>query len=245
MRGVVQRHQARHLVQRQRRIDHVPLAAFSRAHGVAIRDSVAREHDRRPAFRGGRRRDRHLGDLVEAAAMGKGPSGECALQDLGDLFESRLVGLRGDPHAGELVGAIGTSQTEHESAPAQQVERDGVLGQPDRVVEGRDGDAGARRQPPRRTEHGGADWDDCRGVPVRCEVVLGDPERVETDFFGEQGLAHHVLVQLTMRPGRIRRPLRAVHADAETHRAKREPYAGTACRGWKRPRRLQAEASPR
>ena len=48
-------------------------------------------------------------------------------------------------------------------------------------------------------------------------MVLGDPERIETGIVGDASLAQHVLVQLAMGVRRVRRPLGAVHADAEAH----------------------------
>ena len=128
--------------------------------------------------------------------MCKRPAGESLFQDLRDLIEPRLVGLGGDGHAGELLWAITGAQPEHEPTTAEEVGGDGVFGQPDRVVEGGDRDAGAGDQPVRRTKDGGADRDHRGRITVFREVVLRDPEGVEAHLLGEASVAQHVLVQL-------------------------------------------------
>src|SRR5450759_290200 len=67
--GVIQLDQADDLIERKRRVDHVPLAALSGADGVAVDDAIPGEHDGWTAGREWSRRDRDLGNVVVAPAM--------------------------------------------------------------------------------------------------------------------------------------------------------------------------------
>ena len=117
----------------------------------------------------------------------------------------------------ELLVPITQRETKHETAAAEQIESDSVLGQAHGAVQRRgkpiraDDDAlGSRDQRRRDRQHRGH-------VPVLGEVVLRDPHRVETHRFDRLGLFEQLSVKLRVGDGRAGRTLAAEVADPELH----------------------------
>ena len=57
-------------------------------------------------------------------------AGERTVEDLGDLFQPRLVGRGVDAHARELFRAVRGADPKHETAATEEIEGDRVFGEP-------------------------------------------------------------------------------------------------------------------
>lgn len=176
--------------------------------------------------------------VEELAVVGEDLTGPGLLHHFDGLVEASAPGLLVDVEALELLRPVARRESEQEPAVREHVERRLVLGIAQRVVQaeqraaGADADArGAARD---RGQHG----QQVGTIAVVPEVMLGQPEAVEADLFGEE----HVLHDLVVEPG----PRARMHAGA-LHPVKAQPeFHGDPERSFDQmPHRLQRSTGAR
>jgi hypothetical protein len=164
----------------------------------------------------------HLHAVVsEGSSLEREPTaGPRSPQDLDRLLgPGAAFGLRRAEHP-ELLLAPAVPDPQEQPASRELVDDRRVLGQPERVVQRREDDAGSELDPFGHGGERGEHREQRREVAVRGTVVFAHPRRVEPDAFGQAHQLERLPVLLLERSLRVRRELgrEQPDADAEAHR---------------------------
>jgi len=117
-----------------------------------------------------------------------------ALHDRQLLLEPRAALLQIDAVQRELVRLVADRNAERDTAVRHHVQHRDVLGEPHRMIEGRDGDVGAEHHLRRARRESGQHRERRGPVMVGHGVVLFHPHGVEAQLLGPGDLLERVLV---------------------------------------------------
>jgi hypothetical protein len=166
------------------------------------------------------RRDPDILERIARAAIRDRPVAfPKPLDDLESLGEGGGVGLEIDAERRIFAPVVAAPGGEIDTPAAQEIERRPLLGDADRVMQRQDVD---RRREPEALRLGGDIGQHqlgCRVHAQRAEMMLADPGRVETEFFGEDRLGDDILDEVV---GRTR--IVAVVVVAQREIAKIHPF---------------------
>ena len=250
---------ARRLQRRAPRIEHHRARALRQEVAViacrALRAGLRHRGDpeRRAALLHVARPDHHVVEIVALAMETELLAGEAMAQHLDAFVGQRHAARDGQTEAAELVRRVAHADADLDAAVADIVEHREVLGQPHRMVERQQADVArhphafgtrgdrARHRHPRRQ------------VAVVEEVVLGEPDEIESEPVEHHDLVHDRGVQARHVHARFRRVAKIVDgADAKgwTHDAcsplvRMFAALSSAARPWPSPRWPRAGAIAR
>jgi len=117
----------------------------------------------------------------------------------------------------ELLLAPPEAEPEDQPSAGDQVHRGGVLGNPDRIVQGDQQQPGPDLDPARPRRDRRTHRQKRRQIPVVDEVVLGDPDRIEPELLRVHRQVEGVGVQLLVAAGIPWEPLTRDQPEAEAH----------------------------
>ncbi len=165
------------------------------------------------------RPDRQLREVVHLAAVPERGAAPGLGEDLQDLGHRLSPDRAGDPEGVEFGVAPPQTEPQGEPSAAEQLDRGGVLGKTQRMVQRRQDDPGPDLDPGGAGRHGGAGDQQRRHVAVIDEVVLGGPNRGESEPFRRLGHGEGVGVDLLPVRGRSGADLGRKQSETDAHLA--------------------------
>src|SRR5262249_54495107 len=109
-------------------------------------------------------------------------------EDLHAFFHAPAALLLGNAVAVELHRSVTAAEADDQATATDNVERSGLLGQAQRVMKRNHVDGDGQLDSCRTGGHGGQKHAWSGGQAVVGVVVLGEPDRVEAEFFGQDHL---------------------------------------------------------
>src|SRR5215510_9180938 len=121
-----------------------------------------------------------LGKLEELPGVTERLTGEGLQDDVDRLLPARPAALQIETEALELVGLIAAPEAHIDAPAGQEIQRRNLLGDHQGMVERHYDDRGADPDPRGSRRDVGGELRRTREIPVGREVVLGEPDVVET-----------------------------------------------------------------
>ena len=143
---------------------------------------------------------------------GFGPPGQA--EDLDPLLDERGSVFPRDAEGLELLDAVAQADTEDQPAAGDRVDDGGVLGDAQRVMQGKQQHPRADVDAAGAGGNGGGRREQRGAVAVIEEVMLGEPDVIVAHRLGGSGLIEDLAVDLRPRPAEAA-GVRAVEDDAE------------------------------